>query len=1284
MARSSRPSSGPLLNTTFIQINTARADYASGKVLTSDAGRSADIIFIQEPYYRKSAVGYEVVGWTGMRVVPSLTVKEPRACIAVANKDLEATYLSHLSNEFITTVNIKGRGLDFIACSVYVPLHPHDPSDTFAFLTDIISRREDRQILLLGDFNCRSHAFGDFEENSRGVECLTFIDSNRLMLINDPESEPTFCRRSRTAGSWAETESKSWIDLTLCSTGLFHHITSWDVDDEEIVDHRMLVTTFSSARSYVTPEKRHFACKKADWDKFRRIIDENRPSLIPLADIRSRNSVETAASTLQSLLFSAADQSIPRCRNFPRTTHWWNEDIAAARKVMLRLKRIKKRRSADNEAIKAFYDAKKAYNLMVKDAKERTWMEFCTVEPNKNPWGVVYKLCAGKLRKTREITAVRRPDGTMTESAEESADVLMDAYFPDDDESQDSAGHRQVRLAALQDSVGNNDVDFTFDEVKSIVASLNPKKAPGIDLLSAEIIKEAFDALGPYITGLFNACLRLQTFPKEWKTSLLRIIPKGDKTDTTASGSARPICLIPLLAKVLDKLMINRIMYFLHKTGYLSHNQYGFTPQKSTEDAVERLMSIINKIQEPEFTCPVSNIKYRKGVSLYSLDISGAFNSSWWPKIISELIAAKTPNNLVGLVKHYFQEREVVYEGKTFTKRRILTRGCPQGSCSGPGFWIVLFNVLLREEFGPDVYLVGYADDVVLVIGGRWMNSDRRRGQVGRGEIAERVLRRIDEVGISVYLKFNSAKTQRMEIAALNNNGTRKNLGRPNNVTMNGEVVKVVSTMKYLGIMIDDRLNWGPHIKYVKQKVRQFQRRLMTVAKANYGMSPTIVRQIYEGAIEPACTYLASVWGHRATNVKEQDRLESIQRPSLLAMTRGYRTISNEALPVIAACLPLHLRVRQIHEIRQKKKAADVESRLPYLEEGHPAEQFGLTAVSEAASDGIHIYTDGSKMDSGVGSGFHAVHGESVIHEASYRLGPRCSVFQAELLAIERALDWSMSQQDTPVTILTDSQASLMALQSRTSGHRLVHAIKTLTKAHQTCGRQVLITWVRAHIGTPGNEAADRLAKAGSESTTLTETYSLIPMAEVKLEAKRKYLQIWQEEWSSPKWYRDREGQQHQNGRQTFPFLPSIRERMRNRSFIPDHYLTMLLSGHGNCRHYFWNRLKTAARPECECGATEQTVRHLILDCQRFADIRRSILGLDVPTVPKMIDCDTRDKITKLCRSIMNACGYKEARRPAGRTARIPTTATPTESANTPPEGTPPESTPPESRHPES
>jgi hypothetical protein len=146
-------------------------------------------------------------------------------------------------------------------------------------------------------------------------------------------------------------------------------------------------------------------------------------------------------------------------------------------------------------------------------------------------------------------------------------------------------------------------------------------------------------------------------------------------------------------------------MYNIYSNNFLNDNQYGFTPKKSTTDAT---IAVKDYIQDG----------FRHGLItiLISLDMKGAFDAAWWPSTLHTLKDFNCPKNLYNLARSYFRGRTAANHTNSTQIERDVTNGCPQGSCCGPGFWNIQYNLLLYLNYGKRTKDIAFADDLSIAV----------------------------------------------------------------------------------------------------------------------------------------------------------------------------------------------------------------------------------------------------------------------------------------------------------------------------------------------------------------------------------------------------------------------------------------------------------------------------------------------------------------------------------------------------------------------------------------
>jgi hypothetical protein len=208
---------------------------------------------------------------------------------------------------------------------------------------------------------------------------------------------------------------------------------------------------------------------------------------------------------------------------------------------------------------------------------------------------------------------------------------------------------------------------------------------------------------------MYNGCLRKGVFPMRWKRAKLIPTVKPGKEDSEEVTKFRPISLLNIQSKIMDKILITRINYWAYSTNFLNNNQYGFTPQRSTIDAS---MVVKNTVDE--------GLKAGEVIILVSLDIQTAFDAAWWPNILKRLQDCGCPRNLYYLIKCYLNQGSPILTTNRIKMERDISRGCPQGSCCVPGLWNIQYNSLLNLNFaGKKTKAIASADDLISVTRGK-------------------------------------------------------------------------------------------------------------------------------------------------------------------------------------------------------------------------------------------------------------------------------------------------------------------------------------------------------------------------------------------------------------------------------------------------------------------------------------------------------------------------------------------------------------------------------------
>jgi len=219
---------------------------------------------------------------------------------------------------------------------------------------------------------------------------------------------------------------------------------------------------------------------------------------------------------------------------------------------------------------------------------------------------------------------------------------------------------------------------------------------------------------------VYNCCLIFGVFPKRKK--LIPIL-KLRKESSDEVLKYRPISLLNVGGKVLEKV-INRINHHVYTNGYINNNQYEFTPQVSTIYAV---MAVKEFVEE--------GFRIGKVTAIVSLDVEGAFNSSWWPSILKSLKESGCPQNLYNITKSFFSQRTASLLTNIRLEREV-SKGFPHGSCCCPGLWIIQYNSLLNLKYTKRTKAIAYADNLILIARGKTVREAENIAKLELGKIS--------------------------------------------------------------------------------------------------------------------------------------------------------------------------------------------------------------------------------------------------------------------------------------------------------------------------------------------------------------------------------------------------------------------------------------------------------------------------------------------------------------------------------------------------------------------
>ncbi|XP_054153607.1 uncharacterized protein LOC128952269 [Oppia nitens] len=1125
-----------------------------------------DIALVQEPYV--SNIG-EIRCPKSIEVIQQKSDTDVKSAILIFNPNIKYLIQSKYSNSNITTIDILLKTYSIRLCSIYNPPHT-DISSKLSTLSEI--KKTSKYLIIGGDVNAKHLSWTKVLNNDdNGNKIENFLIINDMEVLN-VGNVPTF---QTTRG---ENLLQSIIDITASTLNLSTKIINWQVNPKLISssDHNAIcfdILLDECIEKYNTSTHK-FRTKYADWEQFKlRCLKYSQIYNINDHRIEMINNLSTLdnfISDLTTTIHKACNDSIPVRKHNKVLCHWWTEELDVLKDKLLKSKHRLQNAigKPPKNAVDEYSNLQVEYTQLIKKHSLQSWKEYISKQNKDDVWSNIFRVI--KDAPNKQLKSTFKIDGTYTTNAKDSAETLLNYFYPDDTPQNDTLEQQILRTSSEDDyNTQPNDSPIKYEEILEVLHNMNPKKAPGLDNLTSDIIEQFTTTFPNIVTKLLNVCYTLNLFPTYWKTAYVKIIPKPGKENYNELSSHRPIGLLPVFGKVLEGVIIRRVQWDLHKRGQLSNKQYGFTPQTSTVDAISNALNII---------------KYAKSKKEYvmaiSLDIKAAFDNAWWPAVINGLKTKNTPKNTLDLIKHYFKDRKVLLNYGNNTATKVLTKGCIQGSIGGPTFWNIIIDDLLSKSLPPNAHMQAFADDVLLIT----HHKDKHRLK----NITEEVLQEIIDWGKKVKLTFGSEKTKLISF-----NQRQQNIP----ILMNNKVLEYENHIKVLGIIIDKDLKFNKHIEYAINKCSKIYRSLLRVAAPTWGLDSEIIRIIYLRAIEPAITYGCSTWIDGLKLKYAKKKLLAFQRSIAIRICKGFHTLSFTTAFALANVIPLDLKIKEIAEIENAKRNSTSEymdfklqHKVKFTLLKHPSQRTSIsfndtsTPTTTTQPNEIKIYTDGSKLDGKVGCAFQVYEQSTPKYFEKHKLGDNCSVFQSELCAIEKALEYSKRRKIKYIKLYSDSRSALQSLKNRSTSNQQIYNIQILVNTLKQQLKEVRFYWTKAHIGTDGNETADILAK----NATLSHKAPILtdmPLSTLKKNIREKTIYEWNQQYISST-----------TGSTLKTHFPSIHDvfKLHNKTGTTFE-MTQVLSGHGYHLEYL-KKFNITTSDACPCDEhSTQSLDHLIL-----------------------------------------------------------------------------------------
>ncbi|PNF20480.1 RNA-directed DNA polymerase from mobile element jockey [Cryptotermes secundus] len=703
-----------------------------------------------------------------------------------------------------------------------------------------------------GDYNAKHTDWGSRLISPRGRTIQNFIE--RFHYNHHSSGEPTY---------WPTDRNKLPDLVDFCiSKGIPHNSIAAKSCLELSSDHTPVLITLSFNISLRTPHP-SLCNNKTNWELFHLLFTEHLDLHVPL---KTPSDIEAAINSFNNLIQWAGWSSTPESPIVHQTS---NCPLIIKQKILHKrsLRRIwhaTHSRTVKRQLNKATYELKQLLSNNFNESFQHYIQNLSpTASSNYSIWKAV--------KKNKHITTpsppLLTPQGTWASTnstkAHTFANHLASVFQP----------HPSNNLPEEENSIINYlespyQLDpplprFKQSEVKTIIKTLYPKTSPGYDLITGKILQELPPAGIKYITQLINSSILIGYFPDQWKVAQIILLLKPGKPPHVPA-SYRPISLLPLLSKVFEKLLFQRLLPIVENQLLLPDHQFGFRQRHST---IQQTHRIVNKIHEA--------LETKQYCSAAFLDISQAFDKVWHTGLLFKL-RRSLPLNYFLLVKSYLQNRHYrVKVDNAYTDLLPIRAGVPQGSVLGPLLYLLYTSDLPSSS---DVTTATFADDTaVLAIDPDPTNASQKL-QSSLNDIQD---------WLSLWrLKANGSKSTHITFS--NRRGNCPTVYIYNDPLPQAEVVK------YLGLHLDKRLTWHHHIFTKRKQLGITISKLYWLLGRKSKLNLNNKLLIYKASIKPIWTYGIQLWGTASTSNIEI--LECFQSKVLRLITDAPWYVPNAVL----------------------------------------------------------------------------------------------------------------------------------------------------------------------------------------------------------------------------------------------------------------------------------------------------------------------------------------------------------------------------------------------------
>ena len=388
------------------------------------------------------------------------------------------------------------------------------------------------------------------------------------------------------------------------------------------------------------------------------------------------------------------------------------------------------------------------------------------------------------------------------------------------------------------------------NEIINLINKLDTKKASGHDEFSAKFLKLCKPYISEQLSEIFNHSITNGVFPDLLK--IARVTPIFKKGDKHEISNYRPISVLSLINKLFEKIIHKRLYKYPTKCNIIYQYQFGFREGHSTVQALTEITDRIkNAIDNKMLTCGIM------------IDLTKAFDTVNHNILLKKLYNYGLRGNVYKLFKSYLTNRKQYVKIKNENSDlKSISCGVPQGSVLGPLLFIIYINDL-AYNCKEGIFRI-FADDTGIFCHSHDLNSLIVKAKI--------VLKHIMEWFKLNKLTLNISKT----CFIIFRSNRYNSINIPDSITYDNITIFRESQAKYLGLILDEHLNWNAHITDLCNKLKRL---FPTFYNIRSYLNEDHIKTLYYSMIHSRINYSCIVYG--LTSNENLNKLQILQNKLL-------------------------------------------------------------------------------------------------------------------------------------------------------------------------------------------------------------------------------------------------------------------------------------------------------------------------------------------------------------------------------------------------------------------